>query len=238
MEFIVLAFVFLLGGIIPELTGFGVATISMALLPFALPLEIVLPLVSIMSVITTGIITLQSRTKNMLKRIFPLILGSSIGVYAGMYFLSNIDVDKLMKVFGIFLVIYAIYGLTIKNETIHFEKKLATLVGFIAGFFSAAFNIHGPLVGIYESSDNHLSKKELKNTISSYIFFSGIFTVIGHINAGRVTTDVLKLSLFSLPFLLTGIIIGTKLFRKVNTKIVKYLVYMLVLIVGIIVLIK
>ena len=236
MELFVLAIVFFVAGIIPELTGFGVATVSMALLPFALPFEIVLPLVTIMSVITTGIVTIQSKTDGTLKRIFPLVLGSAMGVYLGMYFLSNLDINKLMKAFGLFLILYSIYGLAMKKEIIHFEKKIAVIVGFAAGFFSAAFNIHGPLVGMYESSDYHLTKRQVLNTISSYIFFTGIFTFIGHLYANRVTPVVVQYSLFSLPFLIIGLYVGTKLFGRLKVKIIKHLVYILALIIGVILL--
>lgn len=236
MELIFLALVFLLAGIIPELTGFGVATISMSLLPFALPFATVLPVVTIMSVITTGIITVQSRTKSMLKGIIPLVFSSAVGIHMGMQFLSAINAGTLMKAFGLFLVLYSIYGLVVKKEIIHFKKGVAVLVGFIAGFFSASFNIHGPLVGIYESSNTHLSKIELKNTIAAYMFITGLLTLIGHITAGRVTAEVIELSVFSLPFLLTGLAIGTKLFGKIQIKMVKYLVYILTLVVGVILL--
>ena len=225
--------VFLIAGVVPELTGFGVATVAMSLLPFMLPFEIVLPLVSLISVVTTGTIMIQSRSKSTIWRLIPLVTGSFIGVSIGMYFLNIIEVKVMTKLFGGFLILYSIYGLLVKPNSKHFKKKLAIFIGFLAGFFSAAFNIHGPLVGMYESSDNAMSKKELKNTIVSYMFITGIFTSTGHYMAGRVTQEVLYYTVLALPFLFLGLYIGTRIFKKANTKIIKHLVYLLTMVSGV-----
>ena len=233
MQIVFLAIVFFIAGIVPELTGFGVATVSMSLLPFILPLEIVIPLVAIISVIAAGIVAFQTKSRHVLKHIAPLIAGSLTGVVVGMLFLNVIEINTLSIILGVFLVSYAFYGMFVREHFLPTGSKFGAIIGFFAGFFSSTFNIHGPLVGVYSSSDEKLSKVELKDMIATYMFIAGIFTVSGHALFGRVTMEVLGYLAVSLPFLVLGLVAGTKFFNKINAKFVKYGTYLFVFIAGV-----
>ena len=236
MEYFYFILIIIAAGIVPELTGFGVATVSMSLLPFILPLSVVIPLVAMVSVITTGIIAYRIKTKKVWLYVPPLILGSVMGVVIGMIFLKIINEAALRMILAIFLMIYAIYGLSQKEVFWPGTKLFGLAVGLIAGFFSASFNIHGPLVGAYSSQNKKLNIMENKDIIATYMFITGLFTVTGHTISGRVTLDVLKLLLFAIPFLLFGLLIGSKLFSKLNGNLVRKIIYIFVFFAGILML--
>jgi len=231
-EYLYFAIIFFLAGVVPELTGFGVATISMALLPFLLPLSIVIPLVAITSATATGIVALQTKTRNLLKYLRPLLIGSAFGVILGMVFLHLLNEKLLTTLLGIFLVLYALYGLFFKGHFLPKGKIVGTATGIVAGFFGASFNVHGPLVGLYSSSNDDLSKMEIRNLMATYMFFTGIFTIIGHTISGRISGDVLLYVLFALPFLLAGLMVGKAIFKKVRVIWVKRGIYLFVLAAG------
>lgn len=233
IEYIFLALVIFLAGVVPELTGFGVATVSMALLSFFLPLELVIPLVALISMIATGTVAFTTTTKGIIKYILPLIVGSIFGVVLGMIFLKLINEDLLRIILGVFLVLYSLYALLNKNIVFPGGKIAGIITGFVAGFFASWFNIHGPLIGIYSSSTEKLSKLQIKDLIATYMFFTGSFTVIGHGLFGRMTTDVFFHALLAIPFLFAGLIVGRKLFNKIDVKWVKFGVYIVVLFAGI-----
>lgn len=233
IEYILLALVVFLASIVPELTGFGVATVSMAFLPLFLPLELVIPLVAIVSVTATGIVALTTKSKEIIKYILPLVLGSVVGVILGMIFLELINEDILKTILGAFLMVYSLYGLLNKNTFFPSNKMIGGVVGLVAGFFASLFNIHGPLVGIYSSANKNLSKVQIKDLIATYMFFAGLFTVIGHSLSGRMTYDVLWRALFVLPFLLLGLVVGRKLFNKIDVRLIKKTVYIIIFFAGI-----
>jgi hypothetical protein len=233
IEYLFLALIVFLAGIIPELTGFGVATISMALLSLFLPLELVIPLVAIISLVATGIVAFTTKTKGILKHILPLMLGSVFGVFLGMIFLKSINEDFLKLVLGVFLVLYSFYGLLNKSAIFPNGKVTGVVTGLVSGFFASLFNIHGPLIGVYSSSTKNLSKIQIKDFIATHMFFSGIFTVMGHGLSGRMTTDVFFYALLSLPFLLLGLIVGKKMFDKIDVLWVKRVVYIMIFFAGI-----
>lgn len=226
--------VFFAAGIISELIGFGVATIAMSTLPFILPLDIVIPLVAIIAMTATGVVALQTRSKDVFKHLSPLLIGSLIGVVIGMFFLNIIEKEVLSKILSIFLIGYALYSMFIKKQLIPVNNKYGILVGILAGFFGSFINIHGPFIGIYSSSAGSASKEEIKDMIATYIFITGIFTVTGHTLSGRVTAVIMKYVLLSLPFLILGLFVGTKFFKGINSNFVRYGVYLFIFTAGII----
>ena len=228
-----MALVFFLAGVAPELTGFGVATISMALLPSVLPLSVAIPLVAIISVLATGIVAQQTKTQGVRKHVQPLLVGSAAGVFLGMLFLKTIDEQLLKIVLSIFLVSYAVFGMFFKGHLLPVGNRNGRIIGFVAGFFGASFNVHGPLVGIYSSSNDKLNKTQTKDIIATYMFFTGLFTIAGHAIFGRITGEVLHYVLFAIPFLFLGLIVGKRSFQNVSVVWIKRGVYVVVLLAGI-----
>lgn len=229
-----MGFVFFVAGIISELIGFGVATIAMSILPFILALDVVIPLVAITAMTATGIVAFQTRSKDVFKHITPLLIGSVIGVAIGMFFLNIIEKDVFSNILGIFLISYALYSMFMKKQLIPINNKFGILVGTLAGFFGSFINIHGPFIGIYSSASSSISKEEIKDMVATYIFITGIFTVTGHTLSGRVTAEIMKYVFLSLPFLILGLIVGTKFFKGIDSNFVRYGVYLFILTAGIV----
>ena len=156
MEIFYIIIIFILSGLALELTGFGVATVSMSLLLLFLDPLLAIPLVAIAALVATGFLAWRIKEKNTWKRIKPLFIGVIFGVPLGVLMLSYINHDLLKLSIAIFFVIYSIYGLFFsKFKTAIFNKNKITsaIIGFLAGFFNSTVNIDGPLVALYESSD-------------------------------------------------------------------------------------
>jgi uncharacterized membrane protein YfcA len=236
MTYIYFALTFFAAGLVPELTGFGVATVTMPVLSLMLPFSIVIPLVAIISMLVTGFIAWQTQVRGMYGRITALVVGTAIGVPLGMFFLEAINEKTLSLIFGVFLVVYALYGLLARESKISTNKTTGTVVGTLAGFFGATFNIHGPLVGLYAVSEKGVSKQQIKGLIAMYMFISGLFTVIGHGISDRITWEVLQYGLVSLPFLAAGMYVGSRWFSNLDGKWITKGIYLFVLVAGIFIL--
>jgi uncharacterized membrane protein YfcA len=205
----------------------------MPVLSLLLPLQVVIPLVAIISMLVTGFIAWQTQARGMYGRIAALVMGTAIGVPLGMFFLDAVDEATLSVIFGGFLVAYALYGLFKPEKKIPVNKTTGTAVGTLAGFFGATFNIHGPLVGLYAVSEKGVSKQQIKGLIAMYMFISGVFTVIGHGIADRITWEVLRYVLVSLPFLAAGMYAGSRWFSHLDGKWIAKGIYLFVLAAGI-----
>lgn len=230
MELIFLALVFFLAGIGAELVGFGISAISMALLPFLLPLPIAIPLVAVISVVATGVVSFTTKAKGLGKHLLPLFAGSFVGIPIGMYFLASIDEKLLATVLGYLLIAAALYSMFAKKLAFSTAKPLASsIVGLVAGFFGSTLNINGPLVGLHTSYIKRSSADKKKDIVSTYMFITGIFIVVGHSLAGRITPEVIRYSLFSIPFLMLGIYAGTIILKRTKATWIRYAVYIIVL---------
>lgn len=237
MEFFILATVFILAGISTELTGFGVATISMALLPFFLPLSTVIPLVAGISTVSTGIVALKTKTVGLWKHMLPLVVGSAFGIPLGIMVLGNTNEEILNIVLALLLITYSIYGLLKKQTFIKASTSKSTVVGMIAGFSNAILSIHGPIVGLYSSSNKSFTRNETRDIIATYMFFAGIFTISGHFLNNLITEEVFVNFLHALPFLFMGLFLGSKIFSMINAKTLRKLIYIFILFAGILMLI-
>ena len=224
MELIIVFFVFTLAGLVGALTGFGVATVAMILLPFFLPLSLALPVVAMASTLATGIIAVRTATPSIVRKVAPLLFGSAVGVSFGMLQLAQMDEQTLRIIIAAALLAIAVLGLMRKR--IHFSprKRYGLVMGLLGGFFSASFNIHGPLVALYAAARGE-HKREMRGLIAVYMFLTGLFTVTGHALAGSVTIEVLRSFFLSVPFLLLGLLLGRRLFHVFEEDTARRFVY-------------
>jgi uncharacterized protein len=241
MEIFYIIIIFILSVLALELTGFGVATVSMSLLLLFLDPLLTIPLVAIAALVATGFLAWRIKEKKTWKRIKPLFIGVLFGVPLGALLLNYINHDLLKLSIAIFFIIYSVYGLFFsKFKTALFNKNKITsaIIGFFAGFFNSTVNIDGPLVALYESSDIKENTNGYKDAIATYMFFTGILTVFSHLLAGRITKELIFLLPYVISALIIGIFIGHKLFSKINGTYLKKIIYFFVLFSGLIIFIK
>ncbi len=232
MKLILLNLIFILAGIGAEVIGFGISSISMALLPLVLPFSTSIPLVAIISLIATGKVAYTTKAKNIGKALVPLFVGSLLGIPLGLFFLEIAKKEHIFLILGLLLVFSSMYSLSGKDLNIKTSKISGVIVGFIAGLLGGAINVNGALIGMYFSQDRRNSKVRNKDLITTYMFFTGLITVIGHYVAGRLTNNVIYSVLFSLPSLFIGMWIGKIIFKKISNETLRIFIYLFIVIAG------
>jgi uncharacterized protein len=233
MEFVFVSLVFVLSGIDAEVVGFGISAISMALLPLFLPLHIAIPLVAIISVVATGVVAYRTKATNLMEFLVPLFIGSVFGIPLGMYFLQIVPEKTLLLILGTILISSSVYSLIGKEIKLKFDRFTGIMVGFLAGVFGASINVNGPLVGMYFTTNEKISKLKNKDLITTYMFFTGLFVILGHYLAGRIDREVGRYTLIVLPALFIGLQLGKVIFDKISVKLLKIIIYLFVLVAGI-----
>ena len=233
MQLIFLSVIFLLAGIGAEVVGFGISAISMSLLPLLLPVSSAIPVVAIISVIATGHVAYTTKAKNLSKYLIPLLIGSIVGIPIGMYLLQIVSEQFLLTFLGFLLVISGSYSLIGEQLKIKFSLFSGIVVGILTGIFGASVNVNGPLVGLYLTQNKKISKIKNKDIITTYMFITGLFVVLGHYLSGRINEEVLYHSLIALPSLFIGMGIGKVLFKRIPVKLLRVIIYTFVLLSGI-----
>jgi len=141
---IFIAFAFLLAGFVKGTLGLGLPTVAMGLLATTMA-----PGQAIAIVIVPAIVTNIWQTfvgpylRDILKRLWPLMLGTVVGIWINAGLLTGPYAAYGTVVLGALLVIYAIVGLSRFNFKVarRDEKWIGGVVGVITGLISAATGV-------------------------------------------------------------------------------------------------
>lgn len=224
----VLALTAFFGGLIQTVIGFGNGMVMMLVLPYFLGM-IAAPALSGAACVGLNL-TLVWKFRHYFD--FKAV-ALPVGVYVVCSVLiirqiQGINMDVLSLVYGIFLLLFAIY-LLFFSEKIHFKAdwKSAILCGGISGVLSGLFGIGGPLMAVYFVSASKSKEAYISNTQSAFAVTGTVNTTV-RILKGIYTADLITLTLLSIIFINIGKRAGLHIVDKLNTRIIQKLVYILV----------
>jgi uncharacterized membrane protein YfcA len=141
---ILIAAVFALAGFVKGVIGLGLPTVSIGLLAVAMPPAQALAIVIVPAIVTNIWQTFVGPyLKDILRRLWPLMLGTAIGIRAGSGLMTGPYAGYGTVVLGVLLVLYALLGLS--QRRFHLarghEKWVGGLVGLVTGVVSAATGV-------------------------------------------------------------------------------------------------
>ena len=213
-------------------TGFGDALLAMPLLVLTVGLQTATPLVAfVASTISLTILVREWRTLE-LRGMWRLIFSTFIGIPLGLVLL-NFAPEKLAKaILGTLLILYGLYGLSGLSLPQIRDEKLAGIFGFIAGVLGGAYNTNGPPIVIYGTL-RRWSPDYFRVNLQGYFFLTNWLIIVGHGLAGLWTSQVLQLYVYSLPAVVTGILIGEMVNKRIPKAMFSRLVYILLVVIGV-----
>jgi len=106
---ILVGLVVFLAAFTQSLSGFGLALVSMALLPSVIGLNMATPLVALVAVAIESVLLLRYREALDVRAIWRVVLAAVIGTPLGVLFLSRVDETLALRILGFVISGYAIY---------------------------------------------------------------------------------------------------------------------------------
>lgn len=199
-------------------TGFGGGAIAVPLLALVFPLPVTVPVVTVLNILSSigqGITDWRLIAWKEIRRVLP---GSLIGVFIGMYFLTQIDPQPLGRALGIFVIVYALYTMLFAGRTpavpLRWMLAVAVVTSFSAGLIGALFGgAAGPLFVIYLNAAR-LAKDVFRVTITTIMLFQGLVRIAGYAVFGLYDAHALMLLATALPLMLVGSWFGVRLIRR------------------------
>jgi len=231
MDIYFIAFIIFLSVFIQSLSGFGVAIISMALLPILMSIQTATPLIALVAISIEVILLIYYRQSLNIPAVAPIILAATIGIPIGIIFLRTINEDLIMTGLGVIITGYATYALLAINLPKLQHPAWAYGIGFFAGIFGGAYNVSGPPVIIYGNCKNW-SRSEFKSNLQGFFLVTSLFVVIGHLIGGNITPEVLRLFFLSLPAIAIGIFAGILMDRYLSPEFFRKIVLVLLIVLG------
>ena len=216
----------IIAGFIQAVTGFGSGIFMMVFFPALFPILGASALSSSISLPATCVQAWNYRKVSAWKLILlpaaVYIFMSSVSILLAPYLPTAI----LKKIFGVIMILLSIYFLTISGKLkIRATLFSATICGMLSGFMGGLFGIGGPPIVIYflAALDD---KEQYLGTLQSFFFITGAYTFIFRCITGIYTVDLIPYSILGVAGILLGTKLGRKVVDKINADTMKKLVYL------------
>jgi uncharacterized protein len=195
------------------------------------------PLVSTWGMTINLILVVQLRPHLRFQHIGPLTVAALPGIPLGVYILQHVPVRVLELLLGGLLVVFSLYFLWSGGKTRQLSRGWAYAAGFCSGFLGGSLASSGPPVIVYTSLQPW-PKDELKSTLTGFFFLSGLVIIAAQAVGGLFTPEVLNRSLFSIPFVMLGVFLGSAFYHRLETARYRQLVVGLITLLGLLTLMK
>lgn len=230
MQTLALILIVLVASTLQAATGFGFAIMSIPffLLLFephmAIQLNIVLSLILCLVMIY--------RVRNEIDRglLFRLTKGSIIGLFPGLMLFIFFDAQALSIFVGIIILLSAI--LLIAKVNLRQSNTKEIIAGVFSGLLTASIGMGGPPLMIYFLGSK-TDKNTLHGTTIAYFVLVSLFSFILQLVTFDISNRVWTATLWSIPFLLLGILLGQWIFTRLNQQLFRNAIYILLVVSGI-----
>ena len=211
--------------------GFGDALLAMPLIALLVGMQVATPLVAWTGLATSVLILSTSWRKVDLRTFWRLTLASLVGMPFGIWLLQHGDERIVSLLLGLLLMSYGAYSLYRPTLPALPNERWAFPFGFVAGVLGSAYNTSGPPVIIYGTM-RRWPPDLFRATLQGFFLVSNMIVIAGHGLAGLWTQEVLLLTLLSLPVLVTAVIAGAMVNRRIPAAQFARVVYLLLIILG------
>jgi uncharacterized membrane protein YfcA len=215
-----------------SLSGFGVALVAMALLPAVIDLHIATPLVAIVGLVLEGVLVTYYRQSLDIRAVWKIALAAVAGTPLGVYFLAQVNESIALGILGVVIAGYALYAL-LGLKMPHIKNPLwAYLAGLLGGMLGGAYNTSGPPVIVYADC-RRWPPDVFKGNLQGYFIVVSSAVAVSHAFNGNFTSQVWNMALWTLPFLVVGILAGLSLDRWLNPVLFRRVVLVLLVLMGV-----
>jgi len=222
----------LIAHMVKGLTGFGSSLIIVPLLSLFLDIKFVVPVMAVLTLFASILLFLKTK-KHINKEFLLVLIFVIIGSFIGVKILASYNSLILKKLFGIIVILFAIHMLITSNKTAKkaIKKFWGAIAGIIAGILGGMFDTNGPPLVIYFS--RKLKKQAFRATLTVIFFIDVIWRNLLYLNNNILTLESFKFSLYLLPALIIGLILGSKIHLEINEILFKKAVAGILLVTGI-----
>ncbi|MBI4123924.1 MAG: sulfite exporter TauE/SafE family protein [Betaproteobacteria bacterium] len=191
-------------------TGFGAGVVSIPLLLLALPLPVVIPLVTAMGMLASFGQALHQRRWVDWATLRHLVVPSVLGVAAGLWLFSALDPDVLLRALAVFIIGYALWGYLPRRAARPAPAWLGPLAGALGGFVATVFGgMAGPLYVVYLRSFA-LDKTRFRATVAVALLCLSALRALGYGGLGLYDARVLWLLAAAVPVVALAMIAGDR----------------------------
>ncbi|MCE3000445.1 MAG: sulfite exporter TauE/SafE family protein [Betaproteobacteria bacterium] len=223
------------------MSGFGAGMIAVPLLAFVVPLQVAVPLNSLLVFVLFIAMMIRDRSRIDWNELWRLVPPTVIGAVAGLWLFSVLDNRMLVLMLGGFLVLYAIYMLVasfMRLPQLRCSMRWAWPAGVFGGFFDTIFGGGGGTLVVIYVNARGIAREAFRATLAALWFFEMLARISGYAWSGYYTGEVLWLLLLLLPVMGLATLVGERLGNRVDNETFTRLLGVLLLASGLSLLVK
>ena len=213
-------------------TGFGFALVTMPILSGLTSIQTAAPLVALTAFTNNLILWAYYRKAFDRSVVMSLLLGAVLGIPLGFLALDYIPAALMLITLGVIIVAYALYALVNPVMPVLKSRRWTYGAGFFSGVLLGSFNLPGPPVILYGSSQRW-PQESFKGNLTSFFGVSIAIVVLGHGFQHRISKEIIYQFMMTIPGLLLGLYGGVVMARRFNPNIFRKIITVLLLIIGI-----
>ena len=203
--------------------GFGFSTILMVCLVPWIPVAQLVPMSIALEIIASSAQARQVFPDIQRRFLVVLLIASLIGTPFGVLMLTHVpDKSLQLLVFGLILASTLIL-LIARPRPVAISTSYLFVSGLVAGAVNGATALSGLVLALFLTSST-VSSHTMRATMIAYLFFTDVITGAFLLAADHFDTQTALRVLFSIPFLLAGIWVGTRQFLTTPSESFKSLV--------------
>lgn len=218
------------------LSGFGAGLIATPLLALLLPIQVIVPLNSLLVSVLFVFLSIRDRHDVIWAELKLLILPTLAGVGAGLLLFKSLNNQVLLLLLGSFLVLYAIYTLAVHVfglPKLTCSTRWAFPAGMAGAFIDTLFGGGGGTLVVMYLHARGIAKSEFRATVATLWLVEMGARLIGYGATGFYTRDVLLLAAAMLPAVIAGTWVGERMGNRIRQETFSKLLAVLLFFAGI-----
>lgn len=202
--------VYLIAGLVKGAMGFGLPVVSVALLPFVVPVETALALNSLV-IIATNIQQIRQggEIRKGLSAAWPMMVGMAMMVPVGAVFAESIAEATLMAILGGFILLFVVSNFLNPSLKIPagWEQRTGFGMGLASGVIGGLTSAPGPVFVMYVVS-LHLARPVFMTALGFIMALFGVTVALSYAWVGVLRWEHAAPGLISLLPVFAGMWIG------------------------------
>jgi len=196
--------------------GFGSGLISVPLLAFLFPVQIVVPIIVLFDYIGSASQGIHNRERIAWREQLPLVPFTLIGVAIGLVLLKGLEAAVLAQALGGFVIAYAVYQLLPLGE-VRGSRLFVAPCGLAGGLVGTLFGTGGALYIIYFTLRG-LDKGSLRATFAVNFLIDGAIRLAAYASFGFFDREVLLAILAGLPVVGVALWLGGRVHSTMSPR--------------------
>ena len=237
-KFLMVAFAAFLGGTIQAASGFGSAAVMMVFVPLVYDMLHAPALCSAISCILAYSLAFRFRKYVSIRRLAVPVVACLTASTIGIQVASNLDLNLLSIMLGVFLILLALYFFTLKSKlTFQDTFFCAAASGLLAGVGSGLFSVGGPMIAAYYLATSQ-TNEEYAGNMQGYFAVTNTVNIITRMSKGLYSAASILPILIGVAGVLLGKRAGIKVLEKMDAAALTRVVYAVIALSGVLTIIS